>query len=169
MNTPKQNGFNLDPVSGAAEHTLRLIASLPSPAGLEDRVQASLQRARRTSRVLPWPSSARAASGWMRGAAAAAIVFVVAGGGWGVYSRVQKPEAAKLTVIPHPQTSGEFSNAGAMRTPTTLDAPVLAHPMAVPAQAASPAKPPVNAAPAETWKSKTSRESVTQPDRSQSR
>ena len=36
----------------------------------------------------------------MRGAAAAAIVFVVAGGGWGIYTRVQPSQPAKVMVMP---------------------------------------------------------------------
>jgi hypothetical protein len=71
----------------------------------------------------------------MRSAAAAAIVFVVAGGGWGVYSRVQQPQTAKVIVMPHVSAPGEFTNAGAMRTPKTLNGPVLIQPAGVkPAQ-----------------------------------
>ena len=36
----------------------------------------------------------------MRTAAAAAIVFVVAGGGWGVYTRVQQGQPARMIVMP---------------------------------------------------------------------
>jgi hypothetical protein len=65
----------------------------------------------------------------MRGAAAAAIVFVVAGGGWGIYSRVQPSPAAKVIVMPaRSGAASGFSNAGAMRTPQTLNGPVLTHP-----------------------------------------
>lgn len=119
--------------SSTGENTLRLIAGLPAPAGLEDRVYASVLTsplmAARTGRVLSWPAALRPDSGWMRGAAAAAIVFVVAGGGWGVYSRVEKPQSAKVIVLPHASASGGFSNAGAMRTPNTLNGPVLTHPV----------------------------------------
>ena len=112
-----------------AEQTLRLIARLPAPEGLEDRVQAGVRGRRmevaRAGRVLEWPAM-RPAGGWMRTAAAAAIVFVVAGGGWGVYSRVQTPQAAKVIVMPARVVSpGGFSNAGAMRTPTTLNGPMV--------------------------------------------
>jgi hypothetical protein len=97
MNLPAQNDFSRKPISGAeraaaadaAEATLRLIARLPAPDGLEDRVMAGLKTAPRTARVLVWPSLFQPTTGWMRGAAAAAIVFVVAGGGWGIYSYVQ--------------------------------------------------------------------------------
>jgi hypothetical protein len=64
------------------EATLRLIAQLPAPEGLEDRVQAQLRVAPRRARVLSWPAVLRSDSQWMRSAAAAAIVFVVVGGGW---------------------------------------------------------------------------------------
>jgi hypothetical protein len=115
-----------------AERTLRLIALLPAPAGLEDRVQAGLRTsqnsARRTARILDWPAALRPASGWMRTAAAAAIVFVVAGGGWGVYSRVQPPQTAKVIVMPQRVVSpGGFSNASAMHVPNTLNGPTIAN------------------------------------------
>jgi hypothetical protein len=62
----------------------------------------------------------------MRGAAAAAIVFVVAGGGWGIYSRVQPTPSARVIVMPvRTGVAGGFSNAGAMRTPQTLKGPVV--------------------------------------------
>jgi hypothetical protein len=107
-----------------AEETLRLIASLPAPDGLEDRVHAALNAVPRKSRVLAWPRALRAESGWMRGAAAAAIVFVVTGGGWGVYTRVELNQPAKVIVMPArmPSTGG-LSGAGAMRPPLTLPRP----------------------------------------------
>jgi hypothetical protein len=123
---------------GAGEPTLRLIASLPAPAGLEDRVKEGLRAAPRTGQVLRWPSRA-GMGGWMQGkavraAAAAAIVFVVAGGGWGVYSRVQPARSPKVIAMPQRlnvvKGAGGFSSAGAMRTPQTLDGPVLTHPVA---------------------------------------
>ncbi len=122
---------------GAAEETLRLIARLPAPQGLEDRVHAALLSAPRRGRILSWPSVPRLESNWMRSAAAAAIVFVVAGGGWGIYSRVQQPQA-KVIVMPHVAPQGGFSSAGAMRTPNTLNGPVLAHPIPAPLKMAKP-------------------------------
>jgi hypothetical protein len=84
----------------------------------------------------------------MRGAAAAAIVFVVAGGGWGIYSRVQPPQASRVIVMPHAQAPGEFTNAGAMRTPKTLEGPLVAHPVAaLPALVKAPAKAVVKPTP----------------------
>ena len=86
--------------SSPAEETLRLIAKLPAPMGLEERVQTALDAAPRRGRVLAWPRTLRPESSWMRGAAAAAIVFVVAGGGWGVYTRVEQSQPAKVIVMP---------------------------------------------------------------------
>jgi hypothetical protein len=110
--------------------TLRLIARLPAPAGLEERVHKALRAAPRSGRILAWPAKFRAKtvleSNWMRAAAAAAIVFVVVGGGWGVYSRVQPGQAGKVIVMPQRMPgSGGFSGAGAMRTPETLPGPKI--------------------------------------------
>ena len=132
MNHPNQNPM----AHGEAEETLQLIAHLPPPAGLEDRVHAALLSQPRKGRILSWPAVPRIESSWMRSAAAAAIVFVVAGGGWGIYSHVQQPQA-KIIVMPmHVTTQGGFSSAGAMRTPNTLNGPVLAHPVTAPAKPA---------------------------------
>lgn len=120
--------------SSTAEETLRLIATLSAPAGLEERVRTRLRGAPQKARLLHWPAPAAAAvgtaGGWMRGAAAAAIVFVVAGGGWSVYSHVQgHPAAGALAAQPHVGAGG-FSSAGAMRTPQGPSTPVLVHPQA---------------------------------------
>ena len=115
-----------------AEETLRMLARVPAPHGLVDRVQASLRTAPRPSFGINWRAGF---SGWMyspalRGAAAAAIVCVVAGGGWRIYSHVQPAPTAKVIEQPvRVGNSGAFSNAGAMRTPDTLNGPVLAHPV----------------------------------------
>jgi hypothetical protein len=122
--------------TNSAEATLRLIASLPAPEGLIDRVQQGLRSAPRTAHVLRWPQALRPVGGWMhssmaRSAAAAAIVCVVAGGGWRIYSRVQPAAANNVVVMPHhvaPESRG-FSSAGAVRVPQTLDRPVLTHPI----------------------------------------
>jgi hypothetical protein len=46
-------------------------------------------------------------------------------GGWGVYSRVQPAQSPKVIAMPQRvNTPGGFSNAGAMRTPQTLNGPV---------------------------------------------
>jgi hypothetical protein len=119
--------------SGGFEESLRVIARLPAPEGLEERVIAGMRAgAGRRARILEFPAALRPRSNWMRSAAAAAIVFVVAGGGWGVYSRVQKPQAAKVITMPvRVAAPGGFSNAGAMRTPNTLNGPVVPIPVTV--------------------------------------
>lgn len=120
-------GSGVDEVEAA----LRLIARLPAPMGLEDRVVARLGRGSRMGRVLEW-SAVRGMEGWLRGAAAAAIVLAVAGGGWGVYSHVRPQEESPAIAMPHAPEHGAFANANAMRTPQTLDGP------AAPAQKAEP-------------------------------
>ena len=92
MKSPEENGLRIPATE--AEKTLRLVASLPAPEGLADRVQEELRTAPR-GRLLQWPT-ALLAGAWMtspalRGAAAAAIVCIVAGGGWRIYSHVQTP------------------------------------------------------------------------------
>jgi hypothetical protein len=124
--------IEFDQNSSAAEKTLRILAVLPAPEGLEQRVKAGLRAASQSGRVLRWPSAGEG-GGWMHGkavraAAAAAIVFVVAGGGWGVYSRVKPPEQPKVIAMPQRVVgTGGFSSANAIRTPQTLDGPVLTH------------------------------------------
>ncbi len=115
------------------EDTLRLLAHVPVPDGLEERIHTALERRPRHSQVLEWPAALEpgtisGGSQWMRAAAAAAIVFAVAGGGWGVYLHVQHP-AGRMTVTPMVQpvaAPGGFSSAGAMRTPQAVKGPVVA-------------------------------------------
>jgi hypothetical protein len=143
MNPQFPNSMNQN--APDAETTLRLIATLPAPAGLEDRVHAALQsapeQARGVGRVLAWTEQTGhgprgAANGWMRSAAAAAIAFVVVGGGWGVYSRVQQP--GRVIAIPvRVVAPGGFGGAGAIRMPQTLNGPVLSHPPVVAHSAAA--------------------------------
>ena len=83
MNPSTQNDSATNE-NARAEETLRLIATLPAPAGLEDRIKSRLESAPRTGQVLFWPSAHKGGGGWVRSstvraAAAAAIVFVVAG------------------------------------------------------------------------------------------
>lgn len=139
MNTNSHNAMNAtpNPDSGhnSGEDTLRLIASLPAPVGLEERVHKTLRAGPRgrvlgSRRVLSWPARFRGKavmeSNWMRAAAAAAIVFVVVGGGWGVYSRVQPGPAGKVIVMPQVvPSSGGFSGAGAIRVPATIPGPKI--------------------------------------------
>ena len=116
--------------SGAleAEETLRMIASLPAPEGLEDRVKARLHSSPRGARVVAWPFAS--ADHWMRAAAAAAIVTVIAGGGWGVYSHIQvAPLPAAMVEQQNVNGEGHFSTAGAKHVPQTLDGPVVTSPV----------------------------------------
>jgi hypothetical protein len=129
--------------AGSAEATLRLIAHLPAPDGLEDRVQAGLRTAPRTARVLAWPGAFSPAAGWLRAAAAAAIVFVVAGGGWGIYSRVQPGLPVHGVAGPRMVGPGTFTEGGAVRRPQTLAGPVVTLP---PAPARVKPKTPAKAA-----------------------
>ena len=134
MNSNPQDPRVSASASSPAEETLRLIASLPAPAGLEERVQSALETAPnaalRRGRVLAWPRTLRPESGWMRSAAAAAIVFVVAGGGWGVYTKVEQNQPAKVIVMPaRMPAQGGFGGAGAMRTPQTLPGPKVPQPV----------------------------------------
>lgn len=128
MSPSSENRFV--PTAGAltAEETLRLIANLPAPEGLENRVKAKLQSAPRRGNVIGWPFAV--ANGWMRAAAAAAIVVVVAGGGWGVYSHIQVAPVPSAVVDPQPLNgAGRFSTAGAMHVPQTVQGPVVAAPV----------------------------------------
>jgi hypothetical protein len=129
---PDNEGRDL---SRSGEDTLRLIASLPAPEGLADRMHEGLRHAP-TARVLHWNGPLRPSANWMqstmaRGVAAAAIVCVVAGGGWRIYSRVQPAPAAKVLAIPPLVTQGGgLSPSNAKRVPDTLIGPVLTHPVA---------------------------------------
>jgi hypothetical protein len=155
-----------------AEKTLRMIAQLPAPEGLEGRVRAVLKAGKPAGQVLAWPterqavsgsvwsgSSARSGqdrtvqersrqvhlgqvrSGWLRGAAAAAIVCLIGGGAWGIYARVVPLQSARTIALPHAMSSSGFSNAGAMRTPQTLVGPAAPH------AASTPIKPVQTTAP----------------------
>ncbi len=148
MNSNPHNPMNVAPNSDfgpdCGEDTLRLVAGLPAPAGLEERVHKALRAAPRNGRVLAWPARLRARtvleSHWVRAAAAAAIVFVVVGGGWGVYSRVQPGPGGKVIVMPQrAPSSGGFQGAGAIRTPETLPGPKVR------GQQSAPTKKPVAA------------------------
>jgi hypothetical protein len=148
MNSHFQNASARNAAASAApqdvsvDETLRLIASLPAPQGLEERVLAGLRAAPRRARVLRWPALSRPSSGWMRAAAAAAIVAVVAGGGWGIHSLVQpiQPSVRSAVLPPRPAAAAGFSSAGAMRTPQTLHGPVLVQQVTAPPSQAKPAK-----------------------------
>ena len=123
--------------SGEFDETLRLIARLSAPEGLEERVQAGLRTEASSgrARILRWPEALRLENAWVqnlaRAAAAAAIVAVVVGGGWGISSRVQPAQPSSAVAIPlHGAGQTGFSSAGAMRTPQTLNGPIIAAPAA---------------------------------------
>jgi hypothetical protein len=144
MNTNSHRTSTGPVAASTGEQTLRLIAELPAPPGLEDRVHEALHRASKGDslgnisgsrvdgggRVLDWPTALKPQSNWMRTAAAAAIVFVVVGGGWGVYTRVGQNHPAKILAMP-PRIAepGGFAGAAAKRTPQTLPGPTLKQPV----------------------------------------
>jgi hypothetical protein len=133
MNPSAQNPF--DSSSGNYEETLQMVARLSPPEGLEERVQSGLRTVSPKARILRWPGALWLENGWMqsmaRAAAAAAIVAVVVGGGWGISSRFQPTQpSSAIAVPPHVTSQGGFSSAGAMRTPQTLNGPIVAVPAA---------------------------------------
>jgi hypothetical protein len=136
MTASFQNEFDRNRVAAEAEKTLRLIATLPAPKGIETRVKGRLDAAPSRPDVIEWPVSSLDGRGWVRGsgmraAAAAAIVLIVAGGGWGVYSRIHVAPVPTAVIAPqNPSGTGRFSGAEARRTPQTVVGP------AVPAQPA---------------------------------
>ena len=129
MTSPRQNDPIGEPLQRLDE-TLRIIATVPAPDGLTDRVKGNLRSASRSASVIAWPLAV-AAGGWLhssvvRGAAAAAIVCVVAGGGWQIYSHVQPAASDGAILVPaRVGNSGAFSNANARHTPDTLNRPVV--------------------------------------------
>ena len=155
MNSNFHNPSTTGSAQGSGEETLRLIASLPAPEGLEVRMRAGLRASQgrgsqqriddagvsSRGRVLAWPKGLNPQSSWMRTAAAAAIVFVVAGGGWGVYMHVQQHQPARVIAMPaRMPAAGGFSSAGAMRTPETLPGPTAPRPVKSQPTESKPAK-----------------------------
>jgi hypothetical protein len=133
MTSLPQESFSM-PGRDYGEETLQLITKLTVPEGLVERVQAGLCAAPRRANLVHWPVASRSAAGLMRTAAAAAIVCVVAGGGWRIYSHL--PVAPQVVVMPHrPGAAAPFGSAGAKRVPETLSGPVLIQPRAATAQA----------------------------------
>jgi hypothetical protein len=148
MNSPKNPDPHQDLFTRAAlphsesgpdfgEDTLRILAALPPPEGMVDRVQARLQTAPRFSTrfggILPWPVSFAPAWGYggmARSAAAAAIVCLVAGGGWQIYSHVQTGPSAQILVMPAPSGPARgFSIGGSVHTPDPVRTPAPARPL----------------------------------------
>jgi hypothetical protein len=145
MKSPDQDQIAGSSGSGEFEETLRLIARLAAPQGLEKRVQAGLLAAPASggARILQWPMALRTDTAlytaWLRSAAAAAIVALVIGGSWGVYSRVRLIQPTRAITVPlHLSTQGGFSSAGAMRTPLTLNGPIVERPAAAHPATAEP-------------------------------
>ena len=150
MKTYNQN-LSANESTTPAEETLRLLARLSPPTGLEERLQAALRlavnavpvNASPQARILRWPAALQLSNLWqsslMRAAAAAAIVAVVLGG-WLVSARFQPAQPATAVTAP-PRAFGQsgFSSAGAMRTPQTLNGPVVAHPARKPHHRIKPA------------------------------
>ena len=134
MSPSTKDRFDRSAGALAAEETLRMIAKLAAPEGLEDRMKAGLRSAPRRGAVIAWPPSA-SPDGWMhsagvRASAAAAIVLAVAGGGWGVYSHIQiAPVPSAFVEQPLQSGAGRFSTAGAMHVPKTVQGPAVAAPV----------------------------------------
>jgi hypothetical protein len=138
------SGHKTVPGAAEAETTLRLIAALPAPEGLEERVKTALHQSvhqtPQSRSLLHWPRTdwmQTQMQSWARTAAAAAIVFVVIGGGWEIYARVQPAPQPNAIALPPQPTSGHahggFASANAIRKPRTLDGTALTHPLAAPA------------------------------------
>jgi hypothetical protein len=158
MKTSDRNLFVSGSSSGEFDETLRMIARICAPEGLEERVQAGLRTASPKARILRWPEALRLENAWIqnlaRTAAAATIVAVVVGGGWSVSSRFQSAQPTSAIAVPPLVTSqGGFSSAGAMRTPQTLNGPVVAHPATVAPETAKPAAKHATKSPARQVKS----------------
>jgi hypothetical protein len=110
-----------------AEETLRLVAELPPPEELTDRVHARLQAAQIA------PSRRGFWSYWLPAqrfqfAAAAALALAVAGSTWAVYRQHPQPGPAAQTSHPaspsaasSSQPAGGFGTAGTVRVPPTLN------------------------------------------------
>ncbi len=108
---------------GSMDETLRMIARLPAPQGLEERIQTALQAAPAVRKLLAWPINGWQ-SNWLHTAAAAVLAFAVVGGGWGICLYVQPALPSGAHAEPsHLTVPAGFSSAGAMRTPQTLNGP----------------------------------------------
>jgi hypothetical protein len=135
MSFSNHNEFDRSIGAIEAEKTLRQIATLPAPEGIEERVKAGLRTSPRTAQLVRWPSAESSRNSWiqnqaMRAAAAAAIVMVIAGGGWAIYSHIQlAPEPAAVTTPPHLDGHGGLSAAGTKRVPQTLEGPIVTIPV----------------------------------------
>lgn len=130
-NNPNSSGFGSSTSAEAAlkdlDATLRLLAKLPAPTGLEDRLFAGALETPRKGRILKWPQPLYARD-WVRSIAAAAIVLAVGGGGLGIYAHVQNQPARVLVAPRTIFQPGGFSSAEMIRRPQTLNGPVVKKP-----------------------------------------
>jgi hypothetical protein len=128
------------------EETLRLLAELPPPAELTERVHRRIAEAQVT------PERRGFWSLWLPAqrfqfAAAAALMIAVAGSTWSLYHRHPQAGTARQNPAPAPQQSApasasHFDNAGAMRVPPTLKPiPVQRAPKKKPSASHAAAKP----------------------------
>lgn len=128
MSSPEQARIPTRDLSVAdVERVLRQVAQAPVPEGLEERVKSALLAKPKSGQVLPWRGALAMSRGaglqqLLQGAAAAAIVTVVAGGSWSIYSRLQ-PAQIHGPELPRLAAPGGFAGASAMRTPQTLAVP----------------------------------------------
>ena len=112
------------------EETLRRLAQLPAPAGLQERVQTRLAAANKQNKR-DWRAFFaeffEPQSNWRKGLEAAAIVLLVFGVGWGIALSIQAPAPAAQAAPPPVGVTvgGGFSSAGAIRTPQTLQGPAV--------------------------------------------
>ena len=110
------------------DQTLRLVAALPAPEGLAGRVKAHLAKAEPVqepvqSRLLAWPAPT---PHWKRIAIAAGLLAAVAAGGIGAWQWSTPTPVARTVSSPvRPAQPQNFSTAGAMRTPVTLNGPAV--------------------------------------------
>lgn len=134
MSFSSHNEFDRSSGAIEAEKTLRMIAALPAPKGIEERLKAGLRTSPRQAKLIRWPMAGGYRNGLIhtsavRAAAAAAIVIAVAGGGWEVYSHIQVAAIPSNLTAPLP-ISGQsgFAAATTRRVPQTLEGPVTKAP-----------------------------------------
>jgi hypothetical protein len=106
-----------------AEHTLRLVAQLPPPEELTDRVHQRLE-ADQASHVKRGFWSLWMPAQRLQFAAAATLMVAVAGSTWAVYH--SHPKQTQTSVRPAPSTpagdsSSSFGTAAVKRVPPTLN------------------------------------------------
>jgi len=129
MTQNTQNGLNnpnpLPQTVHEAEETLRLLATLPPPTGLEDRVHQRIDSQIRAEQFAPLPRSIW--SLWkpahrLQFAGAAVLVLALVGSTWRVYHT----KNGAVVIQPAPQTgspatpTSNFGTAGAEGHPSTL-------------------------------------------------